>query len=331
MRIGEHMNVLLTQATKRWQAADPLLPWPSLPTGCGPVLLASGASGDLAAAGTCEHWTVEPDSLELAWGAARRFRLTPCVAGPDVTDGLDRLLSRWREHLAEVPGTGDADTAAVVTWPSRDIGGVAALRRHGLAPTDVTAARLAGRAGRSPAARPNGDATRLADVLSLDSVRIRRAEAADLEVVTELGLEVIRYDAYFSSVNERPSTAEALRCEAAGWLASPSPWTWLAERRGRPVGLLSAERPPTAAWIAPLTAAAPVAYVMFMFVAPDERGSGVGAALAEHFHREADASGIGVTLLHYGALNPLSVPFWSRQDYRPLWTTWEVAPASAIR
>lgn len=337
MRIGEHMSVLLTQVARRWQAADPLLPWPSLPAGCGPMLLASGTDGELASAGTCEHWTVEPGSLELAWGAARRFRLTPCVGGPDVTGGLDRLLARWRDHLAGVPGTGEPDTAAIVTWPSRDIGGVAALRRRGLTPTDVIAARPAGRASGSPAAPANGTAPRLADVLNLDGVRIRRAELADLDVVTALGVEVVRYDAHFSSVRERPGTAqwpgtaEALRCEAAGWLAAPAPWTWLAVRRGRPVGLLAAERPPSAAWIAPLTAAGPVAYIMLMFVEPAERGSGVGAALAAHMHREADASGVAVTLLHHGVLNPLSAPFWSRQGYRPLWTTWEATPARAIR
>jgi hypothetical protein len=57
----------------------------------------------------------------------------------------------------------------------------------------------------------------------------------------------------------------------------------------------------------------------------------VGAELAAHYHREADAAGIGVTLLHYALLNPLSAPFWSRQGYRPLWTVWEASPAAAIR
>jgi GNAT superfamily N-acetyltransferase len=328
VRIAEHMSGLLTQATRRWQAADPLLPWPTLPAGCGPVLIGEGPGGRLAAAGTCEHWAGEPGSLELAWGAARRFRLTACVAGaggPDVTDGLDRLLARWRDHLAGVPGAGDPDTAAVVTWPSRDIGGIAALRRRGLAPSEVIAARLAGRHV------PDASASQPADVLSLDRVRIRRAEPADLDVVTRLGLQVVRYDAHFTSVTERLGTEAALEYEAAGWLASASPWTWLAERRGRPVGLLSAERPPAAAWIAPLAAVAPAAYLMLMFVAPGERGRGTGAALASHFHREADASGVAVTLLHHGVLNPLSAPFWSRQGYRPLWTTWEATPARAIR
>jgi hypothetical protein len=39
---------------------------------------------------------------------------------------------------------------------------------------------------------------------------------------------------------------------------------------------------------------------------------------------------VAVTLLHYEQLNPLSVPFWSRQGYRPLWTAWQATPASAF-
>ncbi len=30
-------------------------------------------------------------------------------------------------------------------------------------------------------------------------------------------------------------------------------------------------------------------------------------------------------------VNPLAVPFWGRQGYRPLWTTWEARPARMLR
>jgi hypothetical protein len=63
---------------------------------------------------------------------ARRFELAARVVGPDAAGGLDRLISLWREHLAAAPGSDAEDTAAVVTWPSRDIEGVTA-RLHGLA------------------------------------------------------------------------------------------------------------------------------------------------------------------------------------------------------
>ena len=68
-----------------------------------------------------------------------------------------------------------------------------------------------------------------------------------------------------------------------------------------------------------------------MIVLPGERGCGTGAALVERFHRATDEAAVAVTLLHYEQVNPLSVPFWSRQGYRPLWTSWEARPAAAIR
>jgi GNAT superfamily N-acetyltransferase len=310
------------QVARRWQAIDPLLPasegWPPA---CGAELIAAGVDGQPTAIGTCEHWVAAPGSMDLTWGAAQRFQLTARLTGPDAAAALDQLLSLWRDHLADVPGTDGADTAAVVTCPSRDIDGVAALLRHGLAPLAVIAARTTGRSAgtgsRGGAAQPG--------------LGIRRAGPADIEAVVSLGLEVIRYDAHFGSVVERPETADALGSEAAGLLARPEPWIWLAERDDTPIGLLYAERPESAGWIAPMVRAAPVAYLTLMFVRPDERGTGVSAALAARFHEEVDAAGVAVTLLHYEQVNPLSAPFWSRRGYRPLWTTWETSPARAIR
>ncbi len=320
-------NSVDSQVTQRWRAIDPLLPWtvaPPRPCGTPLVVPGSGRSDGLpAAVGTCEHWAGAAGSLDLAWGAARRFQLTARVAGPDVGTALDQLLALWRDHLAHVPGTDGEDTAAVVVWPSRDISGVAPLVRRGLAPLAVVAARPAGRlpgGGQGPVPGP-------ADA----GLRIRRAGPADIGAVVRLGLEVIRFDAHFSSLIERPGTADALRRNVAGYLAGPRPWTWLAERDGRPVGLLCAEQPEAAGWIAPMVRAAPVAYLMLMFVEPSERGSGLGAALAARLHREIEAAGVAVTLLHYAQLNPLSAPFWSQQGSRPLWTSWEARPARAIR
>lgn len=152
---------------------------------------------------------------------------------------------------------------------------------------------------------------------------IRRAGPADVAAVAGLGVREIRFDAHFGCVIERPDALEAMRRYAAGQLAAPEPWTWLAERDGEPIGMLLAEPPATATWIAPLTAQSPVAYLMSMFVVPGERGSGTGAALTGHFHRAVAAAGVRVALLHYELFNPLSVPFWSQQGYRPLWTSFE--------
>jgi ribosomal protein S18 acetylase RimI-like enzyme len=326
------MNGVMAEVAQRWQAIDPLLPRPAVPgPDCGVDLIVTGADGQPIAAGACEHWVGGPEELDLAWGAARRYQLTAWTAGPDVAGALDQLLSLWRDHLAGLPDAGTEDTAAVVAWPCRDVGGVTALVRHGLAPFGVVAARLMGeRAPGAPPARRGHDAVSAAGTAG-QRVRIRRATPADIGTVIRLGTEVIRFDAHFAAVIDRPSTAAALRREAAGLLAGRECWAWLAERDGTAVGLVAAQRPESAGWIAPLVCQAPAAYLMFGYVLPTERASGVGSALTARLHRDIEAAGVAVTLLHYEQTNPLSVPFWSRQGYRPLWTSWETRPAGTLR
>jgi GNAT superfamily N-acetyltransferase len=159
---------------------------------------------------------------------------------------------------------------------------------------------------------------------------VRRADPGDIDTAVRLGLEVIRYDAHFGGVVQRPSTAAALRAETAAMLAEHEPWIWLAERDGDAVGVLIGERPP-ALWIAPLSGLDPVAYNMLTFVSAADRGTGVAAALVRSFHNAADVAGVRVALLHYEQTNPLSAPFWARQGYRPLWTSWEARPARTMR
>jgi len=72
-------------------------------------------------------------------------------------------------------------------------------------------------------------------------------------------------------------------------------------------------------------------YVNNVVTALEERGGGLGQALMAHVHQEFHAAGVAGTYLYYNPTNPLSSVFWHRQGYRPLWTTWEVRPASALR
>jgi hypothetical protein len=328
---GDAASSVTADVGRRWRAIDPLLPDPAAPPAdCGATLVVARPGGRPAAVGACEHWEGRPDDLDLAWGAARRFQLTAWTAGPDVEAALDQLLSLWRDHLAGVPGTGDEDTAAVVTWPCRDIGGIAALVRHGLSPFAVVAARVTGRHDRRAAPAPDGGEASGAGP-GQHGLRIRRATPADLDTVVRLGMDVIRYDAHFGDVVERPTTPAALRQEAARLVAGPECWTWLAERDAVVTGMVAAQRPEAAAWIAPMVRQSPAAYLMFGFVRPGERASGIGAMLTARLHRDIEAAGVPVTLLHYEQTNPLSVPFWSQQGYRPLWTYWETRPASTLR
>jgi predicted N-acetyltransferase YhbS len=315
---------VLHSAAGRWRRIDPLLPDPKPPAdaGCGAELAVPAANGRIAAVGWCRHHELRPEAAELAWGAATQFWLTAQVAGdpaePGIGAGLDELLVCWRAHLAADPATAGKDTQAAVRWPSRDIGGVRALLRHGLQPLTVIAARSAGRAVPDATPVPGG-------------LRIRPACPGDVAAVTALTLEVIRFDQHFGSVLLHPHAERVERQAAEQVLSLPEPWTWLAERDGRPVGLLVAEPPDRAGWIASATRQDPVAYLATLSVLPDERGSGVGTALVAGLHRVLDAAGVAVTLLHHAQLNPLSAPFWSRMGYRPLWTSWETRPARALR
>jgi GNAT superfamily N-acetyltransferase len=314
---------VICSAARRWRRIDPLLPDPKPPAsaGCG-AELAVPPGNRPAAAGWCQHRKLRPGAAELASGAAAQFWLTARVAGdpgePGIGPALDELLICWRAHLAAEPATAADDSQAAVRWPSRDAGGVRALLRHGLQPLTVIAARPAGRAV------PDAESGR-------GGLRIRPAGPADVGVFTALTLEIISFDQQFGSVLLRPDAERAERRAAERTLARPQPWTWLAERDGHAVGLLVAEPPDQARWIAAATSHSPVAYLGTLSVRPDERGSGVGTALVAELHRELDAAGVAVTLLHHGLLNPLSSPFWSRMGYRPLWTNWEIRPASGLR
>jgi GNAT superfamily N-acetyltransferase len=305
---------------RRWQAIDPLLPEPREPTKtCGADLTVTSADGRIVATGFCRHVHLQPGSLELAWGAASQFALTAWVAGPDVGNGLGQLLERWRRHLLRQQDAAGADSSVMVRWPSRDVNGVRVLLEHGMRALTVIAARPADRA-------IDGMTVRAGSA----GLSIRAAGQGDLDVLERLGMEMMRYDAHFGSVTVRADTARGLRESAARTLAAAQPWTWLAERDGEAVGMVQAEPPEAAGWVAPLVRAQPVAYLGEMSVLPGARGAGVGTALVEHLHRELDAVGAAVTLLHHAQLNPLSAPFWNRMGYRPLWTSWELRPAHRL-
>ena len=304
---------------RRWHAIDQLLPDPgTLPAGCGAPLVVSGENGRPAGLGVCVHQHIPPQSLNQTWGAADRFTLVPRLPGQDIGAVADLLLSQWRDHLAGIGATRGPDTSASVVWPSMDITGIQALLRHGLQPLTVIAARTRPNGPPSPPRRAFG-------------VTVRAAGPADEEQVLDLELRLIRYDLHFGGPVWREATARLVRDEIRDSLTRPDPWTWLAERNGRAVGLLVAQAPQEAGWIAGMTSKSPAAYLQTMFVDAQERGTGIGAALVRNLHARLDGMGVAITLLHHSQVNPLSAPFWYRMGYRPLWTSWEARPASALR
>jgi len=308
---------------RRWQGLDPMLPGRAdLPDGCAAPLVAAGTNGRPAGLGVCRHEYVPADTLNQTWGAAGRFSLILRLREPDTSAALDHLLGQWHDHLARLPEAGAQDTAAMISWPSRDVSGVNALLQHGMQSLTVVAVRPAGQAADS-GQHDAGSGQR--DLI------IREAGPADLGAVTEFEMGVIRYDAQFGSAILRPATEALVRAETQAALARRPAWAWLAERDGQPVGLVHVQPPELSAWVAGMTRPGVTAYLQTMFVRPGERGGGVGAALVRHAHGVLDARGVQTTLLHYAQVNPLSAPFWSRMGYRPLWTGWEVRPAASLR
>jgi GNAT superfamily N-acetyltransferase len=280
-----------------------------------PVRLPKPAAGDAVlvvdgAAGLARRQQRDLGDLEATWGALDQWWLFARAAGPEA---MARLLVRWREHLASDGPPTAGDSSLVLPWPSRDVALIKVFLAHGLCPDSVIAVRPAGRP-EAPAAAPAG-------------VRIRPAAAADLAAMVTLYMEQVRFGAQVSGMTERPTTAGLIRDRYAAVLATDPSWVWVAEQDGELVGLASVAVGERAAWIAPLVAATPVAYVDCMTVAAVHRGGGVAAALVRHLHAAVDEAGIAVTLLHYAALNPLSAPFWHRGGYRPLSTRWQLTPA----
>src|SRR5439155_23995349 len=150
--------------------------------------------GGPAGLAACRHEHVKAGTLSPTWGTADRFSLIARLREADTSAALDDLVGQWRDHLAGLPGTGAGDTAAMITWPARDVSGVTTLLRHGLQAVTVIAVRPA---------RPEPAVPYLTGDKSLV---IREAGPADLDVVAGFEMGVIRYDALFGSAILRPAT-----------------------------------------------------------------------------------------------------------------------------
>jgi GNAT superfamily N-acetyltransferase len=280
--------------------------------------LLAARRGESRAIGVAHRISTEPDSDGASWSALDEHRLTPRIAGPDLAGALDALLDVWRDHVAAAePGPYPDDTGVGIRWPARDTAAVPALVRHGLSPLVAIAIRPAGRPIDPGPADPG--------------LTVRPATAGDVDDIAALRLATSVYDAQFGVVNVRPATPVVLRAASAAKAARADGWTWVAERSGRTVGMIAVDPPAHSDWIRALVRRSPLAYVDCLGVHPDERGSGVGSLLLATAHRAADAAGVAATALHHAIPNPLSTPFYHRHGYRPLWTSWELRPAAALR
>jgi GNAT superfamily N-acetyltransferase len=308
---------LLQAQCARLVELDPELPSTfALPGGGDPLMARVPGGGSVA--GLVTRSQFPPGSQNRLWSAADTFELFPLL-GEHGGPGMDALLHAWKDRVREI-GAPDEDSSCLVTWPSRDVAATRALLDHGFVPLSVLAVRSASRGGAEQNAKLPG------------TVKARRAGPVDLDAVVELGLAELDYAAQVGASVRRSDAPELKRNAARLRLAAAGDPVWLAERDGVPIGLAECGWVDTTGPRGPhRLRAGRWAYVNCVSIAESARGTGVGTALVSLAHAEFARAGVVGSFLYYNPPNPLSSVFWPRQGYRPLWTMWEVRPASALR
>lgn len=292
----------------RLAGVDPLARPCDLPDG--------GAS--LRAPGVLAVATVtEQESL---WATRRTHSLALQLAVGAQAAAVGSVLDRWLADVVRDPVAGDTETSAVVSVPSRDVALVAPLVARGFGPATVLAIRAFDRpdpaAWRRPGERPG------------ERYRVRTATLDDAEWLVARSVDLQAWEAQFGYVPRRPDAWSSLAVELPQALARDAGWTWVAEDETGAVGFVQVNPPQAARWVNGATWLEPTGYVVGAYVAPEARSSGVGRTLAAIAHHRASEEGWAAMLLHHGATNPWSVPFWASLGYRPLTTTWIRRPAA---
>lgn len=307
---------LLEVQRRRFAALDARLPRAAAPPP-GDVLVVGTPPHHAAGVVTHHVWPV--GSGPLLWSAAQVSELHP-VIGAAGHGPLHALVDAWRGHV--LPAVlRDEDSAAAVTWPSRDVVATRVFLDHGLVPLAVLAVR-----GPGTLPEPARDPT----------LALRRADPTDLEACVRLALEELAYSSQVGGSLLRPDAEKVKRTTIRDRLGRGEP-TWLAERDGVVVGMIEcgyAEAAP-GTWLANLLPAGLWGYVNCASVTATERGRGVGAHLVATALSAIEAgvrgSPVRGTYLYYNPPNPLSSVFWPRAGFAPLWTLWEVRPAGGLR
>ena len=303
-------GTLLGAQTTRFEQVDPLLP-PAAPPPDGHVLTAALPSGDRVA-GVLSHSVFEPGTATTLWSALDLWEVHPLL-GATGGAGMEALLREWARVQAR--GTSDADSACLLTWPSRDVEAAQPLLAHGFAPLTSLAVRT-------------GPPARRAD----PGLTIRLATGADLDTVLALEMAELAYSALVGAAVLRPDAERVKLATLRRHVEQRDPM-WLAERDGVTVGLAHCRLMDVAADSLIATRLRPGrwGYVNCVSVAGEARGTGVGRELMAVAHHELRRRGATGTFLYFNPPNPLASVFWARQGYRPLWTNWELRPASALR
>jgi GNAT superfamily N-acetyltransferase len=263
-------------------------------------------SSDRQAVGVVDVQETDPESEAGLWAEDRLVRIQVRAATDDDASACGDLLERCHRLGA---GAG----ASHLTVAARDTAMVRPLLLAGYAPTVVLAVHQLSRADVPISATPGH-----AD----SSTIVREAGPEDLDAAVAASAAVQAFDTRVGSLPERPHAADTFRPAIDKALHDRRGWSWVAERDGRVVGFCQMEPPEDAKWVTGEATSPSAAYLGVLHVDAGARGDGVGARLVAAAHLRAVAAGAQAVLLHHGAANPLSVPFWGRAGYRPLLTGW---------
>jgi GNAT superfamily N-acetyltransferase len=303
--------VRAAEQSERFARIDPLLPpVTDLPEG---EQLTAVLPDGREVTGVLYRAVYGPGSLESLWAAQENWELTPLI-GNTGAEGMSALLGALRKRLDhERPGP---DSACAVAWPTRDAEAVRVLLDHGLQPLNALAVR------------PN----RPAPEVEIPGVVVRRARPVDEEEIVALRMAELRYSAMVGPNVLRANATELITSEVQRSLVFGGR-TWIAESDGVAVGLASCgwTTPAPGSSIAGRLTEGRWGYVGTLSVDAAARGGGVGRVLMSVAHEHLNIDDVPGTFLFYSPTNPLSPVFWHRQGYRPLWTMWEIRPASALR
>lgn len=285
---------------------DPLLG--KLPTPQpGDDLVAVLPAASKRAVGVVRRVDTPLDSPVSLWRASTleslQLRHEPHCSSRDIAEVLDAWLDSPEPAVSEAGG----DRARSVRIPVITTQAIIPLIERGFAPSTATLARRLS----SPPLRP----------IHRTEVLVRPAIENDRHRMRELMRELVSTEIPFGAVRERTATLSDTYADEA--VSLDPGWAVVAELRGEVIGWANIAPPELSTWAADSVSTRPAAYLGVAIVSRAFRAGGVGHALVSDLHAHAASAGVDTVLLDASAQNPWSMPFWQREGYRPLWTTWQ--------
>lgn len=293
--------------TARIQSVDPLVgPTPGADDHPADLLQVETETGPLW--GIPRRTETAADDPVCLWGPRSKDILQIYSRTTPALDSLIELLTRFVTRIEAEGETGSGDRAGIIRIPSVFSSWTRPMLAAGFRPQSVTAIQPI--------------RTSMAGLLDPTENCLRKPTENDRERILDLAEEMHASDVAAGSAWPRKNARTLLSSYVDELIAAEDGWVYVAEDGEQIVGFIALSRPEASTWAAPATSLTPSVYLGLAAVTAKARRQGIGRRLTNAVHRKAAISGQSAILLDHAALSPLSAPFWHRQGYRPLWTTW---------